>query len=241
MKRWSYPAYIGLSVLLFLITALSSVPLQTSADVKSKVQIQIGKPSVWSLAQAHYLLAKMHKDNRDLATRRPSDRELDPNAINTTRIQLLRTLLDVEGQYSEKTGAGNRSALREEEFALRRREEARAELIAKQEELDEVNADIRKMKRTRARKQSDYDQMEAERLAKAKPDEKPPVPAPLPDQAQKDLQREIKELDARIANKEDEKKDLEEEIGVVKDQAAAPATATGGSGSTGSGSTGSGS
>src|SRR5215510_8559062 len=89
--------------LLSSIVALSVMPHQVTADVKSKVQIQIGKPSVWSLAQAHYLLAKMHQDNRGLATHMPSPNDLDPNAINSTRIQLLRTLLDIEGQYSQET------------------------------------------------------------------------------------------------------------------------------------------
>jgi hypothetical protein len=221
----------GIAAFICLIMALSLMPFQASAEVKSKVQIQIGKPSVWSLAQAHYLLARMHKDNRNLSTRMPTEKELDPNAINTTRLQLLRTLLDTEGQYSEKVGAENQSRQREEQFALRQREEARAELDEKEDELNNVNADLRKLKRTRARKQADYDQREAERLSKADDEAKPPVKAPLPDQAQKDLQSEIKELDARIANKEDEKQGLEEEIGIAQ-QAAAPAAGTSGTGTT---------
>jgi hypothetical protein len=206
--------------------ALSSMPFQASAEVKSKVQIQIGKPSVWSLAQAHYLLAKMHKDNRNLTTRMPSEKDLDPNAINTTRIQLLRTLLDIEGQFNEKVGAENQSKQREEQFALRRRDEARAELAEKEDELDRVNADIRKLKRARARKQADFEQKEAERQAQAKPNETPAAPAPPPSKEQNELQAEIKELDVRIANKEAERKDLQEEIGIVQDQAGTPAAGT---------------
>lgn len=232
MKFRSNLVYKNLSAFLALIMALSWTPFQASAEVKSKVQIQIGKPSIWSLAQAHYLLAKMHKDNRNLSTHMPTEKDLDPNAINTTRIQLLRTLLDVEGQFNQKIGAENESKRREEQFALRRREEARAELESKQAELDSVNNDLRTLRRKLARKQVDFDQRERERLAKAKPKADPPVEAPLPDKEQNDLEREIKELNVQIASKEQERKDLQEDIGVVEDQANTPAAATGGTGST---------
>src|ERR1044072_5243187 len=71
---------------------------------QKKVQIQLGKPSVWSIGQAHYLLANMRQVNRALRTHMPSETELNPSATNATRIQILRTLLDVEGQFSQKAG-----------------------------------------------------------------------------------------------------------------------------------------
>ena len=79
---------------------LSFLPEQAEAQIGKKVQIQIGKPSVWSMGQAHYLLADMRQKNRTLKSRMPDDAALDPNAINATSIKILITLLDVRGEYT---------------------------------------------------------------------------------------------------------------------------------------------
>jgi hypothetical protein len=131
----------ALSVFLSCNVLVLSVTTQESraGDVTKRVQIHVGKPSVWSMAQAHYLLAKLHKDNRDLKTHMPSESALDPNAINTTRIQILKTLLDVEGQYSQKVGVENQSALREQQDKYQQREEARLQRSQIQNQLDDVN------------------------------------------------------------------------------------------------------
>src|SRR5215208_2206518 len=61
---------------LCLSLCLSFLPQQTEAQIGERVQIQIGKPSVWSMGQAHYLLADMRKKNRGLKTRMPDDTAL---------------------------------------------------------------------------------------------------------------------------------------------------------------------
>ena len=114
------------------------LPQQAKAQIGKRVQIQIGKPSVWSMGQAHYLLADMRKKNRDLKTRMPDDAALDPNAINATSIKILRTLLDVRGEYNQKIAQENSQAQREEGFNLRRRDEARSRLAGKQNERDDL-------------------------------------------------------------------------------------------------------
>src|SRR5438552_4126749 len=100
MKTRRMLASIATSMLLVCMF-LPVVPLPANADVKDKVVIQVGAPSVWSLGQAHYLLAQIQKRNRDLNTNMPKPDDLDPNGVNATRIQILRTLLDVGAEYSQ--------------------------------------------------------------------------------------------------------------------------------------------
>jgi hypothetical protein len=72
--------------------------LRGSAQAQSRVTISIGKPSIWSLAQAHYLLANMRQADRALKMKQLAD--LDPNSINGARFDVLRTLIGAEVQVS---------------------------------------------------------------------------------------------------------------------------------------------
>lgn len=149
------------------VVLLSITPKESRAsDVKKRVQIHIGTPSIWSMAQAHYLLASMHKKNLDLDTTMPSKDDLNPNKANGTRVQTLKTLLDVEAQYSQKVGVENKSALREQQFALQRREQAQAELAARENELDVLDARINHLKRQWSPLQEEENQRNLERMGK---------------------------------------------------------------------------
>lgn len=57
------------------------------------VIINADQPNVWTLEQAHYLLAQMHRRNLDL--RAKSLEELDPNAIAGLRFDVMRTLVEL--------------------------------------------------------------------------------------------------------------------------------------------------
>src|SRR5215213_6180665 len=72
------------------------------------VSMNIGQPAVWSLAQAHYLLAEVHSASRKLETVLPGRDALDPNRANAVRLDVLRTLLGLEAQFDESVGAKNR-------------------------------------------------------------------------------------------------------------------------------------
>jgi hypothetical protein len=133
------------------------------SEVKKRVHVQVGKPSIWSVGQAHYQLAGMRRDNRALKTLMPDVNDLDPNGVNASSIRIVRTLLDMQAQFDQRIGILNQSALNEQQVNLRRRDEARRQLAARQNELDEVNARIEALNITLARLRKENEQRKAER------------------------------------------------------------------------------
>ena len=180
---------------------LSFLPEQAEAQIGKKVQIQIGKPSVWSMGQAHYLLADMRQKNRALKSRMPDDAALDPNAINATSIKILRTLLDVRGEYNEQIGRQNSQFEREERFSLGRRDDARRKLAGKQNERDDLQFRIEDIERKLARLKKE----------KALRDEEREEDTPL---TAEDRARELRiaDLESTLKSRNDEKTRLDSEI-----------------------------
>ena len=96
----------------FLLYALILNSLLTIAGEFSQVRAQkraivvsAEQPNVWTLEQAHYLLAQMHRRNLDLKASGLG--ELDPNEINGLNFDVLRTLLEVGVAYDEASGFNN--------------------------------------------------------------------------------------------------------------------------------------
>src|SRR5882724_6656792 len=84
-----------MSVLMSGIMGLGGLCYGVQGQGRGKpVIITFGQPNIWSLEQAHYLLARMHERSLDLASRTPSDADLDPNATNGSRLSTLKTLLE---------------------------------------------------------------------------------------------------------------------------------------------------
>jgi len=80
---------------------------------RQEITMTIGKPNIWSLAQAHYLLANMRQVNRGLKVQSPGD--LNPNSINGARLDVLRTLLGIEAQVS--TPQAFQNSVAQQQFA----------------------------------------------------------------------------------------------------------------------------
>ncbi|HEV7646297.1 MAG TPA: hypothetical protein VGO50_20350 [Pyrinomonadaceae bacterium] len=100
------------------------------ASAQRPIVITADQPNVWTLEQAHYLLAQMHRRNLDL---RAADLgNLDPNAINGTRVDALRTLLDISAEFDESVAVKNRELKDQKTYNTSRR----AELIADREKLE---------------------------------------------------------------------------------------------------------
>ena len=85
---------------LFLVTALvfncfifSPAPAHAQ---KRAVVITADQPNIWTLEQAHYLLAQMHRRNLDLRAKGLED--LDPNEIQGLRFDVIKSLIEVRGQ-----------------------------------------------------------------------------------------------------------------------------------------------
>lgn len=208
-----------LSLILAAALMLPFLPRVVTAQNQDKAIIHIGSPQVWSLGQAHYLLAKMHKDDRALATKMPGSEDLDPNGINATRIQMIQRLLDIEAQFSQKTGVENNAALREEQVKLKQRSDAQAALSEKQKELQALDKQILdEQQRLAALQVADKARDEARNATT-------PVTPPTPD----DLARkqEIAQLTVTIQHDQDSKTKLTQDITTLQTTANSSVTPSG--------------
>jgi hypothetical protein len=150
----------------FTLAPFLPQPVQ-AGDTKEKIQVNIGKPSVWSLAQAHYLLASMHKQNDGIKIDPISSAALDPNAVNATRLQILRTVLGIQAEFNQKVGVENQDKLREDQVQLKRRADAQGELAGKEEELRTEKAKLNGLKKQLAALQETDRQRDEERQAES--------------------------------------------------------------------------
>src|SRR5215218_8250726 len=71
------------------------------AKDRKPIVVSFGQPNIWSLEQAHYLLARMHMTNLELQAKALTDADLDPNATHGTRIEILKQLLDISGSFDQ--------------------------------------------------------------------------------------------------------------------------------------------
>jgi len=147
----------GAALFLCALLFLAQCPIIANAQ-SDCVIIYMGAPSVWSMGQAHYLLTKMHRDNRQLTTKMPTPDALDPNVINSTRIQVLKTLLDLQAQIDQKLSVENRAQLQEFERKLADRNTARTELIGVTAQLQVLDSELATLKKDQARQQVELEQ-----------------------------------------------------------------------------------
>jgi hypothetical protein len=98
------------------------------ADASTKdARLMVGKPAVWTLEQAHYLLARQRHTNLDLQTKALKGDDLDPNAINSSKLDALRMLFSAEASFDQGRGLENnttvdrRSEMRTQQAELNRR------------------------------------------------------------------------------------------------------------------------
>jgi hypothetical protein len=215
------PLRRALVALLCLSLCPSFLPPQVHAQIGKKVRIEIGKPSVWSMGQAHYLLADMRQKNRSLKTKMPDEAALDPNAVNATSIQLLRTLLDIRGEFDQKVGLENATALREQGFNLQKRDDARRRLAGKQNELDDLQLRIDEIDRKLSRLRKEKELRDAEREDVEEGEKKEPL---TPEDRARELR--IAELESTLAARTAEKTKLQSEITTLEATASANVGAT---------------
>src|ERR1044072_9304439 len=100
------------------------LPYSTTAAGERKrkpVVVSFGQPNIWSLEQAHYLLARMHMTNLDLQAKALTDDDLDPNRITGTRIQIIKQLLEIGAQFDQGIGFQNQRIVENARFNDERR------------------------------------------------------------------------------------------------------------------------
>src|SRR6266446_6843173 len=101
------------------VLVLNCLTLSVQAQKGRPIIINADQPNVWTLEQAHYLLEQMHRRNLDLKAKSLED--LDPNAINGLRFDVLRLLVEAGASYNEASGFTNKLLKQNKEFDSQRR------------------------------------------------------------------------------------------------------------------------
>lgn len=122
MPRNSVKQIVSLSLTLIL-TAVPSAHLFAQKKERKPVVVSFGQPNIWSLEQAHYLLARMHMTNLDLQAKALTEAELDPNITHGTRIQIIKQLLEIGAQFDQGIGFQNDRIVETARFNDTRRRE----------------------------------------------------------------------------------------------------------------------
>lgn len=107
-----------LAVVLNGFVGVAPAPLVVQAQNRPII-ITADQPNVWTLEQAHYLLAQMHRRNLDLRAKGLDN--LDPNEINGLRINVLKSLLEVGASFNDADRVTNNLLRRNQSFNSERR------------------------------------------------------------------------------------------------------------------------
>jgi len=106
------------------------------------VVVTIGQPSIWTLEQAHYLLANMRNADLTLQSHVPSQEDLDPNQINSTNINLLQSYFGASAQYDATVALGNQSVLQQANANIARQSIIQQRIDTRNDQLDKLAGEI---------------------------------------------------------------------------------------------------
>lgn len=126
-------------------TGFALLPTQVRAQDRAII-INADQPNVWTLEQAHYLLAQMHRRNLDLKAKSLED--LDANEINGLRFEVLRTLIELGVKFDQADLAANKLISQNQNFnterrqsLLARRDKLRADSLNLSGEISQLESD----------------------------------------------------------------------------------------------------
>lgn len=158
---------------LAIAVALTGMVIPTFSQQPRPVVISFGQPNIWSLEQAHYLLARMHRENLDLQTATLGD--LDPNATNASRIDILKTLLEAGVKYDEAVALNNQLLKSDKVFNSGRRQELLTNRSTLHAESTQLARDIAALKIAEAAAKTDAEREPIQAEIDAKTEEKAEV------------------------------------------------------------------
>lgn len=148
MRRLNRRMKGGLCVALVVIISSSAI-VPVLAQQRRPIIISFGQPNIWSLEQAHYLLARMHRQNLDLQTAPLG--QLDPNETNASRIDIVKTLLTAGVSFDQAVAVNNRLLRNDRNFNSNRRRELLTSRSSLQSESTQLAREIAVLRRNRAR------------------------------------------------------------------------------------------
>src|SRR6267142_3510856 len=156
-----------LSPFLSFVLVLSGLTLTTRAQQRGQpVIISFVQPNIWSLEQAHYLLARLRSQSLLLQGKELAQTELDPNEVNGTRLDLLKTMLGVSVGFSQAAGFQNQQATREANFSQERKHQLLGLRDQRQAELHGIDEQLANLRVERERMNSDSSATDAAKQLK---------------------------------------------------------------------------
>ncbi|HJQ24144.1 MAG TPA: hypothetical protein VKA60_09540 [Blastocatellia bacterium] len=202
----------GLVIALCITLVTCALPLRAMAgpppNNKAQITLTIGQPSIWSLAQAHYLLAKMRDADKDLAP--TTTLSLNPNDTNGFRFDVLRQVFGGEGGFNGVAGAQNQAEMDRFQQDVARRQTARTRLDEALDQRQIVFTQLARVSRKLAAAQVEEDDLNAI-PEKDRPDD-------FKTQLQ-NVQKKIKDLKAAQAELQTQKEDIDGRISAFENDA----------------------
>ena len=158
-----------------LITAilLGGMSIPVFSQEEKPVVISFGQPNIWSLEQAHYLLARMHRQNLDLQTAELGN--LDPNETNASRIDILKTLIEAGVKFDDAVRLNNQMLRNDKVFNSQRRQELLTKRSSLQAESTQLAREIADLKIAKADAKTDEDRARIQAEIDAKTEQKAAV------------------------------------------------------------------
>jgi hypothetical protein len=205
----SLPALIILVVIQISPIAFAQKPNAFGQNNNALIGLELGQPTIWSLAQAHYLLAEMRHSNRSI---RPDALTLNPNSTNGLRVDILRQVFGAEGQFNQAVGAKNRLELDKFEADSSRKQLARARLDERLDERNRVFDEIGRFNKRVLDLEAEQEGIKAIEEGKRSEDQK---------RRFKEIPEEIKKLNGKKAIKEAQRDALNEEIKALGEESKA--------------------
>jgi hypothetical protein len=173
MKKYAPPIKLFLCSLLTIAILLNGMVMPVFAQQDKPVVISFGQPNIWSLEQAHYLLARMHRQNLDLQTAALGD--LDPNAANASRIEILKTLIEAGVKFDDAARINNELLRSDKTFNSQRRQELLARRSTLQAESTQLAREIAELKVAKAEAGADEERNRVQAEIEAKTEQKAAV------------------------------------------------------------------
>ncbi|HEV2647208.1 MAG TPA: hypothetical protein VGU46_12660 [Acidobacteriaceae bacterium] len=156
----SYTALLDSALMVMMLIAnISTVSHAQGRDrntfYPAPVIVDLGKPNVWTLDQAHYLLERNRA--RDLGISTVDLNQLDPNDINGIRISSLQSLLSTSVNFNQADAFKNRAAIADLSAAktrsadlLKQRDTIRDQLFDLDKTINDANTSLENAKASNA-------------------------------------------------------------------------------------------
>jgi hypothetical protein len=167
MRKSIYKAAQSILLMVGLFTTGIIFPVHSQQNQpipRKPVIITLGQPSIWSLEQAHYLLARMRRESIDLQSKSPTADDLDPNAVSGSRLNQLKTLFDVGVGYDASMGFNNNLLARNSQYNLERKQSLDARRDQLYQDLDKVTGELSTLKYQREKMNGDGSDEVAKKL-----------------------------------------------------------------------------